>query len=283
MIRLVVNAEEFGRSPTRNRAILEAHASGVVTSTALAGNFSDAGAPSLLAQAPRLGVGLALALVEGTPVAPPEEIATLLTPVGELRGRAGQFAFHWLKGSVLPEHVEREFEAQIARARAAGLPLDHLCTRGHLGFLPGVGQIVERVARRHSIPGIRTWVEPPTLASVTDPGRGIETSILSGLAWLMRRRLGALRHGPRTWGYLESGRLDEVRILEILGRMGPGAHEIVCHPSEAHGGGEPERAAGAAGSAAGDGRDELRALTSTKIRNAIDRRGIVLCRWRDLF
>ena len=89
--------------------------------------------------------------------------------------------------------------------------------------------------------------------------------MLSGLAWLGRRRMGTLRHGPRTWGYLESGRLDEVRILEILGRLGPGAHELICHP----GAGLPDH--------------EGDALSSSKIKKAIADRGIVLGRWRDLF
>jgi chitin disaccharide deacetylase len=284
MIRLVVNAEEFGKTPTTNRAIIEAHLGGIVTSTALAGNFTDGDAPrALLDGAPRLGVGLALALTGGAPVAPPDAVPSLLTPRGDLREHPLQVAFDWMRGHIVGEQVEREFEAQLARAQAAGLAPDHLCTRGHLGFLPGVGQIVERLARKHSIPGIRTSVEPATLTSVTDPRRGIETSILSGLAWLTRRRLGALKHGPRTWGYVESGRLDEVRILEILGRMGPGAHELVCHPGETEdgdakvpGGGDPHPAAGPA-------RSERSALMSTRIKSAIERLGIVLCRWRDLF
>src|SRR5438876_305708 len=83
-------------------------------------------------------------------------------------------------------------------------------------------------AHRDGIPGLRTVVEPPTLAWLADPVRGVEAGVLAGLAWLTRRRLGALRHGPRSWGYLESGRLDEVRILEILGRLGPGSHELFC-------------------------------------------------------
>ena len=85
------------------------------------------------------------------------------------------------------------------------------------------------------------------------------------MAWLTRRQMGPLRHGPLTWGYVESGRLDEVRILEIIGRLGPGAHELLCHPG-------------------GPGGDrEANALASAKIKPAIDERGIVLCRWRDLF
>ena len=51
-------------------------------------------------------------------------------------------------------------------------------------------------------------------------------------AWLTRRQLGARRHGPQSWGYVEAGHLDEIRILEIIGRLGPGPHELICHPGE---------------------------------------------------
>jgi hypothetical protein len=82
--------------------------------------------------------------------------------------------------------------------------------------------------------------------------------------------MGALRHGPQSWGYVESGRLDEVRILEILGRLGPGPHELICHPGEED---DPEH----------DRKHELDALRSPKLRRALEQRGVQLCAWRDLF
>ena len=128
----------------------------------------------------------------------------------------------------------------MARLRAAGIAIDHLDTHRHLGFLPAVGGAVEAVARRHDISGIRSAVESPTLAWAASPRRGMVAGMLTGLAWMTRRQLGARRHGPQSWGYVESGRLDEVRILEIVGRLTPGPHELICHP------GEPAAADGAA-------------------------------------
>ena len=64
--------------------------------------------------------------------------------------------------------------------RDAGIAIDHLDTHHHLGFLPVVGRAVEAVARRHGIAGIRSAVERPTLAWVTDPRRGLEAGVLTG-------------------------------------------------------------------------------------------------------
>jgi len=277
MIRLVVNAEGLGVNAHADDGIVAAHRTGIVTSASLLGNSARLDdVRARLAEAPALGVGLSLALVGGAPVAPAAEVPSLVGPDGRLRVQAAEFALAIGTARIAAAEVERELDAQITRATGAGLALDHLATRSHLGFLPGVGAIVERLARRHGIAGIRSSVEPPTIAWIADPKRGLETGVLAGLAWLTRRQLGPLRHGPKTWGYLEAGRLDEIRILEIIGRIGPGSHEIICHPIAGPDGTAPAARAGEPGS-------EIEALRSQKVRTAIAERGIVLCRWRDLF
>jgi len=265
MIRLVVNAESFGASEAGNLRTLDAHRRGIVTSTSLLGNCADLpAAVAHLRGAPGLGVGVALALVQG-PSLLGTAAPTLLTPDGTLRDTVVDFARDWYKGAITSWDVEHELEAQLGRVRDAGLDIDHLATVSHVGLLPGVGEIVEKLARRFRVAGLRTTVEPPGLSWLGDPRRGASTALLAGLAWMTRRRLGALRHGPITWGYSESGRLDVVRILEIIGRLAPGSHELLSHP------------------AATGGEDEVEALTSPRARTAIERRGIVLARWRDLF
>lgn len=286
-IRLVVNADDFGLSRAISDGILMAHRQGIVTSTSLLGNCVDlATARDALRLQPALGVGVHVALVEGEPLSPPGTVASLLGPDGKLLARGQDFVTAWLKGRILAGDVEREIDAQVGRIRDAGVEIDHLDTHHHLGFLPVVGHALEQVARRHGIAGIRSAVERPTLAWVTEPRRGLEASMLTGLAWLTRRRMGALRHGPQSWGYVESGRLDEVRILEIIGRLGPGAHELICHPGNDEAGGDspPDRQNGAPEPRARYERGlEVQALTSPKVRRAIEQRGITLCRWGDLF
>jgi predicted glycoside hydrolase/deacetylase ChbG (UPF0249 family) len=276
-IRLVVNADDFGLSPAISRGILRAHRDGIVTSASLLGNCDDLpSARALLAEAPQLGVGVHLALCGGRPVAAADSVRSLLGPDGAFGSRGQDFIAAWMKGRIVPAEVERELDAQVARVREAGIAVDHLDTHHHLGFLPVVGRAVESVARRHGIAGIRSAVERPTLAWVTDPRRGIEAGLLTGLAWLTRRQLGARRHGPQSWGYVESGHLDEIRILEIIGRLGSGLHEIICHPGE-------EDAAAGESPPRYQRTGELASLTSAKVRRGITQRGVALCRWGDLF
>lgn len=275
-IHLVVNADGFGSAPAFSRGVLRAHREGIVTSTSILGNCADPqGCKALLDEAPGLGVGVHLTLVEGAPVATPTAVRSLLGPDGRFLARPSDFVLAWAKGALRADDIERELEAQVARLRDCGLRLDHLDTRFHLGFLPAVGRAVETVARRHGIPGLRMAIEKPTLGWIAEAPRGAIAAALGGMAWLTRRKLGTLRHGPRTWGFVESGHLDEIRILEIVGRLGPGSHELICHPGEADGP-PPQRWEP-------DPARELRALTSSLVREAIASRGVELCRWADLF
>lgn len=279
-ISLVVNADDFGASDAISRGILEAHQRGIVTSTSVLGNCADPAAGlGLLKQAPGLGVGVHLTLSGGAPVAHLDRVRSLLGPDQALPAHARDVFAAWARGDLRQNEVEQEFDAQVTRLRDLGLVIDHLDTHRHIGFLPLVGRAVESVARRHGIPGIRMAVEQPSLSWFTDPQRGGFAAALGGLAWFTRRQLGARRHGPLTWGYAESGQLDEVRILELLARLPRGSHELICHPGIED---DPERPAASLGWRHLRAR-ELEALTSERIRNAVERRGIRLCRWSDLF
>ena len=262
-IRLVVNADGFGQSDARNRGVLAAHRQGIVTSTSVLGNAANPEAlRDALAAAPGLGVGVLLTLDAGAPVAKPESVPSLLDADGNLRPQRREVLLEWAKHTIVPAQVEAELDAQVARLRDLGLAVDHLCLGGSARFLPMAVQAMESVARRHGIAGLRTSVERPTLAWTLDLRRGLATAALGAVAWYSRRQLGARRHGPQSWGYFERGRLDEIRILEIIGRLGPGSHEIICEP---------------------DSDPDLLALASTRVRDALVRRSVELCRWSDLF
>jgi chitin disaccharide deacetylase len=269
-IRLVVNADGFGASAARNRGVLAAHRGGIVTSTAILGNaIEPSEIAATLKTVPALGTGLLLALTGGSPVAPAAEVPSLVDPQGDFPARPRDLLLVWAKAALRAADLEHEFDAQVARWHDLGVRIDHLATKDDLAGLPVVAAAAENVARRHGILGLRTMIEKPTLAWATDPTRGLQTAALGVLHWFGRRRLGALRHGPQTWGHFEAGRLDEIRLLEIVGRLGPGSHEIRCAPDLDE---EPVPPRG-----------EVAALGSGRVRAALDRRAIELCRWSDLF
>src|SRR5437762_13338277 len=79
--RLIVNADDFGRSHAINEAVARAHREGILTTASLMVNGEAADeAVELARQNPRLGVGLHVSLVRGT---------SALTP-GEIPGQIGR-------------------------------------------------------------------------------------------------------------------------------------------------------------------------------------------------
>src|SRR5688572_12086849 len=81
--RLIVNADDFGRSHSINLAVVRAHREGVLTSASLMVCGEAAGeAIELARQNPRLGVGLHVSLVCGASALPPGAVPGLVNPEG---------------------------------------------------------------------------------------------------------------------------------------------------------------------------------------------------------
>ena len=74
MKRLIINADDYGRSPDISRGIRQAHLHGVVTSTTCMMNIPTTAADIAVAvrETPQLGLGVHLVLTMGRPVSAPE-------------------------------------------------------------------------------------------------------------------------------------------------------------------------------------------------------------------
>ncbi len=83
--RLIVNADDFGLTEGVNRAIVEAQERGIVTSATLMANasaFEEAAslARSLAERKARFSVGCHVVLIDGEPLLPADQVASLLQP-----------------------------------------------------------------------------------------------------------------------------------------------------------------------------------------------------------
>src|SRR2546427_12338231 len=77
--RLIVNADDFGRSRGINAAVIRAHREGILTTASLMVNEAACDeAVALARENPRLGVGLHLTLVCGRSALPAEKIPGLV-------------------------------------------------------------------------------------------------------------------------------------------------------------------------------------------------------------
>jgi predicted glycoside hydrolase/deacetylase ChbG (UPF0249 family) len=148
--RLIVNADDFGRTSGINAGVLEAHDSGIVTSATVMvlESAAEEGVFEALRRAPRLSLGLHFVLTGGSlPASPPDRIPSLLVD-----GRVPRNA-ESLPPDLSREEISRELEAQISLfTKMAGRLPSHLDSHHHSALHPSVQPVFGQAARRRGLP-----------------------------------------------------------------------------------------------------------------------------------
>ena len=239
MVRsLVVNADDLGLTVGVNEGIFDAHDHGILTSASL---FASAPATSdairRARSRPSLGVGVHLALVDGTPTLPPGRVPTLVEDDGRFRRSWKPFIVACLRGTVSLAEVELELTAQIERLRSAGVRLTHLDAHKHVHAYPPVFAIVARLAARFGIPVVRVPYERRSpICRDTDPRGTIRLQALLNVAmlpWARRDYRTAASHDVRTThfvGRIHTGVLSAETLAGLVRALQPGVTELMVHP-----------------------------------------------------
>lgn len=275
LTRLVVNADDLGLHASLDAGILRAHRDGIVTSATLLATGPTAPEAAARAKEARLAVGLHLALSTRLPPAAPAHEVPTVAPEGRLRGSWADFARAWLSGQVRRDELARELSAQLQRARALGVTVDHLDGHQHLHLLPGVRPLVESLAAREGLP--LRWPDAlPRPRWLKAPGPALKATVLAVLARAAPRAPKGVRR-VSAGGVFEAGMLDEAALLAVVDALPAGDFELGCHPGEGtpH---VPEDPAWRYGWQA-----ELAALTSARVKARLHERGIELHSYGTLF
>jgi chitin disaccharide deacetylase len=269
--RLVVNADDFGRSQAVNEAVVRAHEDGILTSASLMVNEPACDeAVALAREHPRLGVGLHLTLLCGRSALPPQEIPDLVDEEGQFSNKPVAVGWRYFFRRSLRDHLAREIEAQFRRFQATGLPLDHVNGHLHLHLHPVVLDLLAARAQEWGIHTMRltrdAWVVNARLAGGRWAYRLSHYFIyrlLSARARPVLRRLG-IRHTRRVFGLLENARVTEAYAAGLLASLPPGDSELYSHPS------------------LDEARHEFDALVSPRVKALVAAGGIQLIRYQDL-
>ncbi len=281
---LIVNADDLGWTEGVNRGIAEAHRNGIVTSASLLGNGAAfASGVELARTTPGLGVGVHLNLSDGKPVAPPEQLKSLVNEQGELEGRPESLLLRLARRSVALEEVEREWDAQIQKVREVGIEPTHVDGHRHVQMLPGFFEIALRLAKRHGIAAIRISHEASTLRAALSAGVGQHGTVVMkqgvqarGLKLLAPdAREQAERAGIAAadffCGIAQTGELTREGILRLLEILPEGTTELMCHPGYAD-----ADLAKSATRLQSSRQKEVEILTDTRVRNLVASQGIRL-------
>jgi hopanoid biosynthesis associated protein HpnK len=293
--RLIVHADDFGLSEAVNRAVIASHENGIVTATSLmAGGDAFEHAVSLAKACPTLDVGVHLTLTEQHCVARPETVRSLVDADGKLAPHAIRFAKRYLRGEIALAEVRTELDAQIRRVIDHGLAPSHLDGHQHVHVLPGIARVVAELARTYGIRAVRCPAErlrgymlrdlaggKNQTGSTTLTGRSalsgarrvVEQLLLGGLSVLAPLR--ALRRADRFVGFYFGGRLNEHNLRTVLEHLPPSRTiELMCHP----GLDDPASVYSHWNYAWAE---EAAALSSPRIRELLDARGVRLIGYRD--
>ncbi len=290
MRRLIVNADDFGFTAGVNRAIIEAHTRGIVTSTTLMASgpaFNDA--VRLARETPRLDVGCHLVLIDGEPVLDAVRLPTITSrDSGTDRFRDGlkSFAARALTSRFDSAEIEAETRAQIGNIQSAGIKVSHVDSHKHTHLFPAVLRPVLRATLACGVGAVRNPFGPRKPLTSTEllarPGlwtRYAEVRVLRALAGKFRD--AAKRQGmvtpDGTLGIVVTGALDERLFRAIATIIPEGTWEFVCHP------GYNDAELQQANTRLRESREtELRVLTMPEARQLLEAEGIALISYREL-
>lgn len=286
MRRLIVNADDFGLTAGVNRAIAEAHSSGIVSSTTLMAQSAAFHDAVRLAQAHAgLAVGCHTMLVDGAPLLDAREVGTLTSESWDhqfVRG-VGRFSLRALSGRLNPDQVKAEATAQIRKLQSAGIEVSHLDTHKHTHLFPPVLQPLLCAARACGVRAIRNPFGRMAFSAIARrPNlwkRYGELKLLHALAGKFRRSVAkaGMITTDGSIGIAATGALDDQLLRLLLENLPDGTWEFVCHPGyndadlqTVHTRLRQSRAV------------ELRLLTSPTTRELLARNHIQLISYRDL-
>lgn len=237
MGRLIVNADDFGLTAGVNRAIIELHQAGVLTSATL---MAKAGATDEAIELARanagLGVGCHVVLVDGEPALPAEKLPTLTDPrTGQFYPTLGKFLPRLLAGRVRAAEIEAEAGAQIARLQTRGLQLTHVDTHKHTHMFPMVLAPLLRAAKAAGIRAVRNPFEPEWAVHATPRASAVRIAEVFALRRMgpYFRRLIAQHEFTATDGTIAvvgTGTLDGDAVRSLLRHLPAGTWELVTHP-----------------------------------------------------
>ncbi|HEV7218028.1 MAG TPA: ChbG/HpnK family deacetylase [Terriglobales bacterium] len=239
MRRLIINADDFGLTPGINRAILEGHERGVISSATLMANgkaFDDA--VKLARSVPTLSVGCHVVLTDGVPVLGASQIPTLVEgqPRPQFRESFRKFATAAITGRLDSDQIEAEATAQISKLRAAGIAVSHFDTHKHTHLFPQVLRPLLRAAEACGVRAVRNLFGPVRFGTVANRPklwkRYSQMKLLCGLGGRFRGVIekAGLKTPDGTLGIVGTGTLDIHLFQSIMQDLPHGTWEFVCHP-----------------------------------------------------
>lgn len=264
--RLIINADDYGRTPGVSAGIRKAHRDGIVTSTTAMMNMPGI-EPALhqaMRECPELGLGVHLVVTSGRPLLPACQVPSLTNGGNEFPSLALQKP---RLAQIELGQLRAEWLAQVeAFVQITGQRPDHLDSHHHFSYLSPqfFGLMLELAGELHC--AVRT-IQP--LFSPLEQGESSDlTQTWEYLPRLLKSH--AIPHPDHFLGtfYDQTSTLEHLTIL--LNRLPEGSSELMCHPGYAD-----QTLLGEAGSSYNLQREaEINVLTDKRLEQTLARQEI---------
>lgn len=216
MKKLIVNADDFGRTRGISRGIMQSHLEGVVTSTTALLNMPDTtqALGEVRQLCPSLGVGVHLNITQGQPLLPASQVPSLVDEEGVFH------LFHKkpeLVRSINLEELRSEWQVQIEKFLSFGVQPDHFDSHQHVSyFSQDVMRVMLALAREYSV-------------AVRCPAYGYPNLIdrQAGQSLLAEYGINA-PHSCLTEFFGDE--ISTAMVVHLISELPDGTHELMCHP-----------------------------------------------------
>jgi len=220
MKRLIINSDDYGRTPEISRGIREAHLRGVVTSTTCMMNIPSTAEDIAVAlkETPELGMGVHLVLTMGKPLSAPGNVFSLTDEKGHFFKYR---SFIEQLSNIKVEEVKREWQAQIqAFLRAAGRKPTHLDSHHHSSyFSPALFHTMLELAKEYDC-AIRFPFAGDTSRELEETNKRVPDLLQEF-------------NPPRPDCFIVDfydERATREELLNMINNLPDGTTEIMCHP-----------------------------------------------------
>lgn len=265
MKRLLINSDDYGRTPAISRGIREAHLQGVVTSTTCMMNMPKAAEDIAIAlyETPKLKMGVHLVLTAKKPLLPQEWEASITDQNGDFLKKE---AFIANLPNLMINEVKAEWRAQIeAFIKAAGRKPTHFDSHHHSSyFSPVLFRGMLELARDYNC-AIRY-----PFTAILD-----EIKETSQQAPALMKEFSPQRPDTFISSFFDDGASTEA-LLKIINDLCDGTTELMCHP------GHVDQAFTRESKYNVQRETEFKILTDPSIKKAIEANGIQLITFADL-
>lgn len=235
MKKLIINADDFGMKEGVNRAIVELHQKGIISSVScMTSKPAWPQAAHYLRQHPELGAGVHLVFNDGYPVLPPEQVPAIL-------GKDGQFLedqqIMWGFRPGTNRQLRDEFRAQIDRyIQDVGAPPDHLDNHCSVSYIrPDRFKVTLEMAREYDLPIRAPFGDDlEQMAPILSERNDKPVWLIRSLGGLYRRssdRFGIRRPNTFISHFSFPGSRTAENLLMILDELQEGwITELLTHP-----------------------------------------------------